>query len=399
MLSPEMAARLGGSPRLAEQILAQLPAGVGYFDAQGALYAWNGELERVLGMLPRQARDARFRPHGTSEGTEPLAPIERALAGETVLGVDLEVVQPDGTGRWVKLTALPMGLPDTGAQGGNETGQEIGKEIGKDLGQPAAKAPVKESGKDATKEFSPRAAGAVVLVLDVGEARGLDAIREQVLAVVAHDLRNPLSALRMTATMLTKNNEMTAARRMELAERMLGTIGRMEALVATLVEHAQAERGSQLRLQRDRADLEEIFARVKKDIDVLFPGCSIQVTRRGRLDGHWDGPRLHRVLSNLITNALKHGASDQPVTLTLDGSSAEVVWFSVHNRGAPMDPELLPRAFEPFAVGTPLQEGRRRQLGLGLFIVEHLVTAHGGKVSAASSAEAGTTFIVTLPRQ
>jgi signal transduction histidine kinase len=392
MLSPEMAARLGGAPRLAEPILAQLPAGVGYFDAQGALYAWNGELERVLGMLPRHARDARFRPHGTSEGTEALAPIERALAGETILGADLEVVQADGTGRWVKVTALPMGLP--------ETSKEAGKEIGKDVGRESGKAPLKEPGKEAaTKEHSPRAAGAVVLVLDVGEARGLDAIREQVLAVVAHDLRNPLSALRMTATMLTKNNEMTAARRMELAERMLGTIGRMEALVATLVEHAQAERGSQLRLHRDRADLEEIYARVKKDVDVLFPGCSIQVTRRGRLDGHWDGQRLHRVLSNLITNALKHGASDAPVTLTLDGSSAEVVWFSVHNRGTPMDPELLPRAFEAFAVGTPLQEGRRRQLGLGLFIVEHLVTAHGGKVSAASSAEAGTTFIVTLPRQ
>ena len=236
-------------------------------------------------------------------------------------------------------------------------------------------------------------------MLDVGEARSLDAVRDQVLAVVAHDLRNPLSALRMTATMLTKTSEMTAARRIELAERMLGTIGRMEALVATLVEHAQSERGMQLRLQRDRTDLDEIYARVKRDIDVLFPGCAVQVTRRGRLEGHWDATRLVRVLSNLITNALKHGASDHPVTLTLDGSSDDVVWFSVHNQGAPMDPELLPRAFDAFAVGTPLSEGRRRQLGLGLFIVEHLVTAHGGKVSAASSVEAGTTFIVTLPRR
>jgi nitrogen fixation/metabolism regulation signal transduction histidine kinase len=387
-----MVARLSGTPGLAELVLAQLPAGVGYFDAQGTLFAWNEELERILGSLPRQASMARFRPHGVADAPDTLAPIERALAGEPVCGLDLEVVQADGSGRWVKVTALPLGVAtEPGKEAARESVKDASKEAGKDA---AGKDASKEAGKDA-----PRPTGAVVLVLDVGEARSLDAVRDQVLAVVAHDLRNPLSALRMTATMLTKTSEMTAARRIELAERMLGTIGRMEALVATLVEHAQSERGMQLRLQRDRTDLDEIYGRVKRDIDVLFPGCALQVTRRGRLDGHWDAPRLARVLSNLITNALKHGASDHPVTLTLDGSSDDVVWFSVHNQGAPMDPELLPRAFDAFAVGTPLSEGRRRQLGLGLFIVEHLVTAHGGKVSAASSAEEGTTFIVTLPRR
>jgi PAS domain S-box-containing protein len=359
MLSDEMAARLGGSPELAKLILERLPAGVGYFDAGGALCAWNPELERLLGTLPRQAGQARFRPRGGADGGKEVTPVERALAGEAVCDADLEVARPDGTGRWVKVSALPL-------PGG---------------GPPAA------------------SAGAVMVVLDVGEARGLDALRDQILAVVAHDLRNPLSALRMTATMLNKPQEMTSTRRMELAERMLGTIGRMEALVATLVEHAQSERGMELRLQRGPTDLDEIYAKVKRDLDVLFPGCAIQVTRRGRLEGHWDAPRIQRVLSNLLTNAIKHGAFDVPVTLTLDGSSDDVVWFSVHNQGKPMAAELLPRLFEAFAIGTPLHDGRRRQLGLGLFIVDHLVTAHGGKVSAASSTEDGTTFIVTLPRR
>jgi signal transduction histidine kinase len=343
---------LPADPQLAQLIVDQLPAGVGCYDAGGALFAWNVELERLLGGLPRQAGEARFRVHGAPDTGGCITPVEKALAGESTADADLEVARPDGTGRWVRVSALPLA-----------------------------------------------GHGAVLLVLDVGEVRGLDALRDQILGVVAHDLRNPLSALRMTASMLTKPQEMPTTRRVELAERLLGTIGRMEALVNSLVEHAQTERGMKLRLCRERVDLEEIFARVKRDIDVLFPGCKLQVTRRGPLDGLWDASGLQRVLSNLLTNALKHGSSDDPVTLTLDGSSDDVVWFSVHNRGNPMPAELLARAFEPFTIGNQNPDGRRRQLGLGLFTVEQLVTAHGGKVSAASSPTDGTTFIVTLPRR
>jgi PAS domain S-box-containing protein len=381
---------LEATPEVARLILGELPAGVGYYDAQGTLTAWNPALERVLGQLPRRAGEARFRLHGAADNGANLTPVERALAGEAMREAELEVAQPDGTGRWVKVTALPLG-GERRADPGHT--REI--EAEPEDGTPAAEA----AATDGAAPAAPRPEGAVLLVLDVGEPRSLDAVRDQILAVVAHDLRNPLSALRMTITMLNKPTEMTITRRNELAERMLGTIGRMEALVASLVEHAQSERGMSLKLQREAADLDEIYARVKKDLDVLFPGMGVQVTRRGQLGGCWDRARIQRVMTNLLTNAIKHGAFDQPVTLTLDGSSDDVVWFSVHNRGNPMPSDLLPRAFEPFTVGTQPADGRRRQMGLGLFIVEHLVNAHGGKVSAASSAEEGTTFIVTLPRK
>ena len=118
--------------------------------------------------MPRQASQARFRPHGVADAPDTLAPIERALAGEPVCGLDLEVVQADGTGRWVKLTALPLSAePSEGSAPPAREAQGPGKETGKDRARNPGKDATKEAGKDA----GPRPAGAVVLVLDVGEAR------------------------------------------------------------------------------------------------------------------------------------------------------------------------------------------------------------------------------------
>jgi signal transduction histidine kinase len=357
MLPDELAALLADSPGTLKSILEHMPAGLGYFAADGTLLGHNAELTRLLGGLPRRAAEIRFRVPGAPEnvpenGAAGSTPVTRALAGETVRGEDLEVLQPGGTARWVKLSAFPV----------------------------------------------PANGGAVAVLLDVGEIASLGHVRDQIMGVVAHDLRNPLSALRMTATMLGKGQEMTTTRRHELAERMLGTISRMEALVASLVEHAQSEKGIELKLQREQVDLDEVFTRIKRDLDVLFPGRTVQLTRRGRVDGQWDASRISRVMCNLLVNALKHGGDDHPVSLTLDGTADDVVCITVHNRGNPIAPDFLPRAFQPFTIGAGASEPRRRTIGLGLFAVEHLVRAHGGTVSAASSAEEGTTFIVTLPR-
>jgi phosphoserine phosphatase RsbU/P len=237
--------------------------------------------------------------------------------------------------------------------------------------------------------------------VDVAEHHGLDVLRQQVLGVVTHDLRNPLSALRMTTSLLAKPAEMPSARRIQLAERMLGTIGRMEGMVSTLLEYARAEAGVSIRLAREPIDLEASCARVRKELDVLFPGRAVaqRTAGAGSLVGQWDGSRIERVLNNLLSNALKHGRDDAPVELVLDGSAPNAVTVTVTNQGTPIDPELLPKIFEPFTVGPLGQDGRRRSVGLGLFIVRYLVAAHGGAVTVRSTALEGTTFAVTLPRE
>jgi signal transduction histidine kinase len=344
---------LGGSTEAAAAALQHLPVGIARFARDGALRAHNAELARLLGAPPATAAAVELHAIAPAAPGEPQRPVERALAGTAVRDAELEWHRPDGGTRWVRLTAIPL----------------------------------------------PADGGALLLLSDLSEARGLDAIRQQALGVVAHDLRNPLSALRMTAAIMARPKEMPTERRVQLTERMLGSIGRMEGLVATLLDHARSEAGVELRLQREPVDLGGVLERVKKDLEVLFPGRPLQERTAGSLVGSWDRGRIERVLANLLSNAFKHGREDTPVSVELEGSAPDAVTIVVTNLGPPIAPELMPHVFEPFTIGPVGETGRRRSVGLGLFIVKHLVVAHGGSVSVRSSLEEGTTFTTVLPRE
>jgi signal transduction histidine kinase len=107
---------------------------------------------------------------------------------------------------------------------------------------------------------------------------------------------------------------------------------------------------------------------------------------------------MGQVISNLVGNALVHGAPDEPVTVSIDVGGEEL-WLRVHNAGPQIAPELIPALFEPFRRGAERDATRSGGLGLGLFIVRQIVLAHGGDVSVDSTATAGTTFIARLPRR
>jgi signal transduction histidine kinase len=357
---------LAERPSLAGALLAGFPAGVAHFDREGRLDASNAELAQILGGLPAAAADLDLRPlggadeapeHAPEHAPVPgrgISPITRAAAGEAVRGADFELPRSDGSVRLVRLSALPS--------------EEDGRSDG----------------------------GVWVTIVDLGERKSLDLLRSQVLGVVAHDLRNPLSAMRMTLAMLVKKTEVPSERRIALAERMQGTLARMEALVSSLVEQAQIDAGGELTLKREPQNLGDLYERVERDLQLLFPNRQIEVERRGSLEGTWDTARMERVLTNLLTNAFKHGRDDRPVRLLLDGEGESNIQLTVHNEGPPIAPQLLPVVFEPFSIGGDRQE-RRRSIGLGLFIVKHLIRAHGGEVTV-DSGEAGTTFTVSLPR-
>lgn len=131
----------------------------------------------------------------------------------------------------------------------------------------------------------------------------------------------------------------------------------------------------------------------------MYPDRSVQFEHQGDTEGYWDPARLVQVVENLVSNACKYGEPGAPITVrTLGGD--RWVWLEVHNRGAPIAAELLPHLFEP------LRQGRRAGgvgalagVGLGLYIVDHIVRAHGGTIDVHSTASEGTTFIVRLPRE
>ena len=129
----------------------------------------------------------------------------------------------------------------------------------------------------------------------------------------------------------------------------------------------------------------------------------IAVEVRGRSPFTLDPVRIGQVLSNLVSNALAHGFSHTPVRVAIDVRDQEAL-FAVENQGPVIPPERVASLFEPFTQGSGAQARgrgmeRRQGLGLGLYIVRIIAAAHGGTVTVESSADAGTTFLVRLPRR
>jgi signal transduction histidine kinase len=124
----------------------------------------------------------------------------------------------------------------------------------------------------------------------------------------------------------------------------------------------------------------------------LEGGERIKLEKAGDLSGSWDPNRLAQAISNLVRNAVTHGEGEVLVRVREAGQQVEL---QVHNAGEPIPPDRLPLIFQPFERGN--NEGRG--LGLGLYIVRAIATAHGGTVDAASSPNEGTTFRLSLPRR
>jgi signal transduction histidine kinase len=152
--------------------------------------------------------------------------------------------------------------------------------------------------------------------------------------------------------------------------------------------------GGSIPLKRRPVDLQQVCDEAMIEIRAGQPDAVVRLQAGGDLRGEWDSDRLAQVVSNLVGNAIQHGGGT-PVTLTAHGDGDSVT-LAVHNGGAPIPPDVLPFVFEPLARGRT--DSARHGIGLGLFIARAIVSAHGGDIQVSSSADAGTTFTVALPK-
>ena len=218
--------------------------------------------------------------------------------------------------------------------------------------------------------------------------------REQLLAIVGHDLRNPLQAISMSAYLLAEHgslNELDA----KLVARIRNSAQRMGRMIAQLVEFTRARLGGGLALDLKPTDFREVCRQVIEELEV---GSRAQVhsDARGELLGTWDADRLAQVLSNIVGNAVDHAAPGTTVLITASEDDTDI-FVEITNQGAPIPTEVLPIIFQPFRGGRHGEHAKVGHLGLGLFIAHQVILAHGGEI-AARSADGATTFSIRLPR-
>ena len=230
-------------------------------------------------------------------------------------------------------------------------------------------------------------------VLSRADFEANERFRELFIAVLGHDLRDPLAAIMGGAQLMMRRGGLTPDQTRVL-ERITHSATRMARLTSEVMDFTRSRLGGGLVLNRNEVLFHDIVRAVIADLQASHPSCEIRLMTDGPGDGAWDGDRLSQVVWNLIGNALVHGGQ-QPVDVRVVGNE-QSLRFEVHNGGAPIAPELLPIIFDPFRRAGDV--GRSHGLGLGLYIAQQIVHAHGGTLTVESTAERGTTFTMVLAR-
>jgi signal transduction histidine kinase len=218
------------------------------------------------------------------------------------------------------------------------------------------------------------------------------------LAVLGHDLRSPLGAVLGAANALLRSEE-SNDRTVKTAALILRSSTRMGQMVADLIDFTRTRLGDGVPISRLPMDLGAAIQEVVEEVGAAHPQHTFRSAMNGDLRGNWDEARIKQVLTNLIENAVQHGTTNTPITVTGSANGEQVV-LSVHNEGLSIPESDRARIFEPL-VGTKETTSPiiSTNMGLGLYIVRQVVEAHGGTVDVASTPSAGTIFTARLPCQ
>jgi signal transduction histidine kinase len=228
-----------------------------------------------------------------------------------------------------------------------------------------------------------------IVALDVEKA-----LRERFVSTLAHDLRGPLAAAQLAAERLAMHppgREETSA----LALKIDRNIAKVDRMIRDLLDASRIRAGEPLPLQLAACDLVAVARHVADEARARH-GDRFVVTAATPVRGVWSEEQLQRALGNLVTNAVKYGAPDGPITLSVD-RDGDLARVSVHNHGAPISPAERAYIFDPYARASAAAAGGRIGWGLGLTLVRGVAEAHGGHVAVASDARSGTTFTIEVP--
>jgi signal transduction histidine kinase len=226
----------------------------------------------------------------------------------------------------------------------------------------------------------------------------LDHSKEMFLAVLGHDLRTPLGAIAMSAQFMLDTGDLEEPHH-TLSTRIVRSSKRMNRMVGDLLDFTRSRLGSGLPIVRARMDLAKEATHAVDETAAAHPESVLHLDTSGDSYGNWDCARVGQVLANLLGNAVQHGSPKTIIGVTVLGEVDDVV-LRVHNWGPAIPASRLPKLFNPFKRLESGEASARNptSLGLGLYIAERIVTAHGGAIEVTSSDHAGTAVTVRLPR-
>jgi PAS domain S-box-containing protein len=380
-LNREIAHRRQAEAQLREQrewlsvTLSSIGDGVIATDAQGLVLFLNPTAERLTGWRQEEARGRpleevfRIVNEQTREPVE--HPVVRVLAEGVVVGLANDTVLLSKTGQeWP--------IADSGAPIRDESGNVLGVVM-------------------VFLEISDRREAESQLRRQAEELREADRRKDRYIAMLAHELRNPLNAIGNALAILERAQPETPPfnRALEVARRQLRQQSRM---VEDLLDVSRITFGT-LQRRQEPIDLVAVCQETLDDFRTQAVQAGLEVAARLPTEPFWvegDGPRLSQVLGNLLANSVKFTPDGGRVALELrqEGSEALLV---VSDTGPGIPPEILPQVFEPFVQAEQSLARTSGGLGLGLALVRGLVELHGGTVTADVPAEGGTAIQVRLP--
>jgi signal transduction histidine kinase len=226
----------------------------------------------------------------------------------------------------------------------------------------------------------------------------VDQARDMYLAILSHDLRNPLNSIALSAESLRHVER--SAEALGCASQISTNARVMSRMIGDLLDYTRTRLGAGMPVSPARMDLAVLCRQLFDEYRTASPSRVIRFQSGGEQIGQWDTDRLRQAISNLLGNAVQHSDENAAIDLELTGTASEVV-VVVRNGGPPIPPGELSRIFEPLVRGAGAERPKRNRpgsIGLGLYIAREVARSHGGRIDVTSSLEAGTAFTLHLPR-
>lgn len=318
-------------------ILDALPVGVWFADPHGTITWGNAAGKHIWGgakpeLAQYDVRSARW-PDGRCIQENEWALTRALRSGKATLDEEIEVRAKDGSRKRVRNWVLPL--------------------------------------RDALGGVS----GAVAMNEDISLRAEIDRARERFIAILGHDLRNPLAAISVATVVLRRS--LTGGRKeLELLDSIARSASRMRHIIDDLLDMVRARATGTLTLRPQACDLAELARGALEEVERAHPERTLAWRGPQSLRGRWDPERVRQAMVNLLDNAIRHGCD--PVISWAHIDHTEAV-YGVTNAGPQIPDAQLQHLFEPF------RQGPDGGLGLGLYIVKAVVTAHGGSVFVDSS--------------